>query len=64
MSPDVTLKELLATWRDHRPNPGQLERLAATPGLAENWSRKLLDRSVRLKSLTDVSPINETPPAN
>jgi MOSC domain-containing protein YiiM len=49
MSPDVTLKELLATWRDHRPEPGQLERLAATPGLTENWIRKLLDRSERLR---------------
>ncbi len=49
MSPDVTVKELLATWRDHRPNPGQLERLAATPGLTENWIRKLLDRSERLR---------------
>ncbi len=51
MSPEVTVKELLAVWHAHRPEPGQLERLAATPGLTENWIRKLIDRSERLKSL-------------
>lgn len=51
MSPEVTVHELQAVWRAHRPEPGQLERLAATPGLTENWIRKLLDRAERLKSL-------------
>lgn len=50
MSPEVTVQDLLAVWRAHRPEPGQLERLAATPGLAENWCKKLLDRSERIKS--------------
>lgn len=64
MTPEVTVQALLVIWYEHRPEPEQLERLAATPGLAENWGRKLLDRSLRLKLLTDVPPINETPPAN
>lgn len=51
ISANITVQELLAIWREHRPEPGQLERLAATPGLAENWIRKLMDRSERLKSL-------------
>ena len=54
MTPEVTVQALLTLWREHRPDPQMLERLAATPGLSENWSRKLLDRSERLKSLTDT----------
>lgn len=51
MRPEVTVKELLAVWGSHRPDPAHLERLAATPGLAENWIRKLLDRAARLRTL-------------
>ncbi len=56
MTPGVTVQALLATWHQHRPNPHQLERLAATPGLSENWIKKLLDRSARLKTMNDASP--------
>jgi len=44
------LETLIATFpvfRDGQP-------LAATQGLSENWRRKLLDRSERLKALTNV----------
>jgi MOSC domain-containing protein YiiM len=51
MSPEVTIKELLNIWHQHRPNPKQLAQLATTPGLTENWGRKLRDRAERLKSL-------------
>lgn len=53
ISSEVTMKELLAAWHAHRPEPGHLERLAATPGLTENWIRKLLDRAERLRSLNN-----------
>jgi len=49
LSPAITLQALLATWCLHRPAPQELQRLAATPGLAENWSRKLHDRAELLK---------------
>lgn len=51
MSPKATVQDLLAVWRAHRPEPGQLERLAATPGLTENWIKKILDRAERLRTL-------------
>lgn len=51
MSTQVSVQELLTAWHEHRPESGQLERLAATPGLTENWIRKLLERAERLKSL-------------
>lgn len=51
MFPKITVQELLTAWRQHRPEPAQLEKLAATPGLTASWQRKLLDRSVRLRTL-------------
>lgn len=51
MTPGVTVQALLAVWREHRPEPVLLERLAATPGLSEGWCRKLLDRAHRLNGL-------------
>lgn len=51
MTPEVTVQALNSLWREHRPEPQQLEQLAATPGLAENWCKKLLERAHRLKSL-------------
>jgi len=51
LTPEITLQALLALWHEHRPDPERLERLAATPGISENWCRKLLDRSERLRTL-------------
>jgi MOSC domain-containing protein YiiM len=51
MAAAVTIQALLSLWREHRPDPEQLARAAATPGLAPNWTRKLLDRAGRLRAM-------------
>lgn len=51
ISPCITVQELLAIWRSHRPDPEHLERLSTMPGLSDNWIRKLIDRSERLRTL-------------
>lgn len=52
LAPEMAIQTLLSLWREHRPDLERLGRAAATPGLAENWGRKLLDRASRLKSLS------------
>lgn len=54
LTPDLTVQTLLALWREHRPDPALLERIALTPGLTENWRKKLRDRSERLRTLVDT----------
>jgi MOSC domain-containing protein YiiM len=51
MAPDLTIQALLSLWREHRPDPEHLKRTAATPGLAESWIRKLMDRAGRLRAV-------------
>jgi MOSC domain-containing protein YiiM len=46
-----TLHEALALWREHRPSPDALERLAATPGIAGEWRDKIKRRVVGLRRL-------------
>jgi MOSC domain-containing protein YiiM len=62
VAPDATL-DLLETRADdlsHRPAPAALRQLAATPGIASGWQRKILDRLVWLEKQPDaVAP----PPA-
>jgi MOSC domain-containing protein YiiM len=43
-APEATLARLWQLWRTHRPEPGELERLAATPGLTASWQAKLHQR--------------------
>lgn len=50
-APEVSISTLLSIWQEHRPDPMTLEALAATPGLSENWRKKLKERSTRLKNL-------------
>jgi len=50
-APEVSISTLLSLWHVHRPDPMALEALAATPGLSENWRKKLKERSTRLKNL-------------
>lgn len=50
-APAVLLARLLAHWRAHRPAPGELEELAATPGLAQRWIDKLRERAVKLREM-------------
>ena len=51
MAPATTIQALLSLWGEHRSDPEHLERAAATPGLAENWIRKLLDRAGRWSAM-------------
>lgn len=51
MAPGIGISMLLTLWHEHRPDPTTLEILATTPGLSENWRKKLEVRSVRLKNL-------------
>lgn len=48
-APDVTTAQLWRSWRAHRPYPAALEALAATPGLAPNWVKKLTERAAWLR---------------
>ena len=45
----LTLATAMALWQVHRPAPEQLEQLAATPGIASGWQRKILDRAAWLR---------------
>jgi MOSC domain-containing protein YiiM len=48
---DVTVAYLLSVWREHRPEPALLRRLAQTPGLSANWVEKLEQRTLSLLKL-------------
>jgi MOSC domain-containing protein YiiM len=50
LAPEVSISTLLRVWHDHRPDPAALEALTITPGLTENWCKKLQERASRLKS--------------
>lgn len=43
-APDATLARLWRLWRAPEPDAAALRALAATPGLAPNWARKLAER--------------------
>jgi MOSC domain-containing protein YiiM len=49
-SPDISLAYLWTTWRELRPDPAELERLAKAPGLTQNWQDKLLQRASWLRN--------------
>lgn len=48
-APAATLAHLWLTWKALRPAPGELEMLAATPGLATRWAQKLNERAAWLR---------------
>ena len=48
----LTLREFWSAWLSRNPDPGQLERLRATPGLATGWQTTLDDRLDRLRAGT------------
>ena len=48
----LTLREFWSAWLSRNPDPGQLERLRATPGLATGWQIYLDDRLDRLRAAT------------
>lgn len=51
-----TLAEAMQLWQAHRPPLADLERLAASPGVAANWQRKILDRLTWLRTHRDQTP--------
>jgi MOSC domain-containing protein YiiM len=53
-----TLAEAMLCWQDHRPPLADLEKLASSPGLADNWRQKILNRLDWLRQHA-----TETPPA-
>jgi MOSC domain-containing protein YiiM len=50
-----SLAAAMQLWQSHRPTPDALEELAATPGIAEDWQRKIQTRADWLR--------RNTPPA-
>lgn len=56
---NFTLAEAMAVWHSHRPSIADLERLAATPGIAEQWRQKLIQRLAWLRANPEQPP---TPP--
>jgi MOSC domain-containing protein YiiM len=39
-----TLADAMLCWQSHRPALGDLEKLAASPGIAKNWQQKIIAR--------------------
>ena len=39
-----TLAAAMSLWQEHRPALETLRQLAAAPGIASGWQRKILDR--------------------
>ncbi|UCV19048.1 MOSC domain-containing protein [Ferribacterium limneticum] len=39
-----TLAEAMQCWQAHRPTLADLEKLAASPGIAKNWQQKIVSR--------------------
>lgn len=50
-APDLTLRGLLETFAAHRPDPADLRRYAAAPGLTPGWIDRLTRRAAWLESL-------------
>lgn len=59
-----TLAEAAALWREHRPEVGSLERLAATPGIAAGWRDKIAARAVWLANNGGDTPPFHVKPAS
>lgn len=55
-----TLAAAMALWQVHRPAPAQLEQLAATPGIASEWQRKIIQRAAWLREQSN-QPAPPTP---
>ena len=45
-----TLAAAMELWATHRPAPDALRQLAATPGIAAGWQRKIVDRLAWLET--------------
>ncbi|MDE2441459.1 MAG: MOSC domain-containing protein [Betaproteobacteria bacterium] len=51
-----TLAEAMLCWQEHRPPLADLEKLAASPGLADSWKQKILTRLAWLRQHSNQSP--------
>lgn len=51
-----TLAEAMLCWQAHRPALDDLEKLAASPGIAENWQQKIITRLDWLRKNPDKTP--------
>jgi MOSC domain-containing protein YiiM len=48
-----SLAEAMDLWHSHRPIPQSLRALAALPGIASNWQRKIVERAAWLENNPD-----------
>lgn len=51
-----TLAEAMLLWQAHRPPLAAMERLLATPGIADNWRQKIANRVGWLHKHADQTP--------
>ncbi|WP_371323843.1 MOSC domain-containing protein [Dechloromonas sp. ZY10] len=51
-----TLYAAMHSWQAHRPDPAQLEQLAATPGIARHWQAKIEQRLAWLRAYPAALP--------
>ncbi|WP_306602948.1 MOSC domain-containing protein [Azonexus sp.] len=51
-----SLAEAMQLWQSHRPAPGDLEKLATTPGIATHWRQKIEQRLHWLRANPDIQP--------
>lgn len=51
-----TLADAMVCWQAHRPVLGDLERLAAIPGIADHWKNKIVSRIDWLRRNTEPRP--------
>ncbi len=51
-----TLAEAMLLWQAHRPPLADLEKLSASPGIADNWRQKIANRIDWLRKNTDLTP--------
>jgi MOSC domain-containing protein YiiM len=51
-----TLAEAMLCWQAHRPALGDLEKLAASPGIAKNWQQKITARVEWLRKNPEKTP--------
>lgn len=52
----LTLAAAMRLWQTHRPELADLEKLAATPGIAKNWQQKIMTRIEWLRKNSDMTP--------
>ena len=52
----TTLAEAMLLWQAHRPPLADLEKLAASPGIADNWRQKIATRIDWLCKNTGQTP--------